>query len=30
MEARGGLHALDDKDEAELAAWRAEYEKMEE
>ena len=24
MEARGGLHALDDKDEAELAAWRAE------
>ena len=24
-EARGGLHALDDKDEAELAAWRAEY-----
>lgn len=25
MEARGGLHALDDKDEAKLAAWRAEY-----
>ena len=25
MEARGGLHALDDRDEAELAAWRAEY-----
>lgn len=25
MEARGGLHALDDKDEAELAAWRQEY-----
>ena len=25
MEARGGLHALDDKDEAELAAWREEY-----
>lgn len=25
MEARGGLHALDDWDEAELAAWRAEY-----
>jgi len=24
MEARGGLHALDDKDEAELDAWRAE------
>lgn len=24
MEGRGGLHALDDKDEAELAAWRAE------
>ena len=30
MESRSGLHALDDKDEAELAAWRAEYEKMEE
>ena len=25
MEARGGLHALDDKDAAELSAWRAEY-----
>ena len=25
MESRSGLHALDDKDEAELAAWRAEY-----
>ena len=25
MEARGGLHALDDKDEAELIAWREEY-----
>lgn len=25
MEARGGLHALDDKDEAELAAWREQY-----
>lgn len=25
MEARGGLHALDDRDEAELSAWRAEY-----
>lgn len=25
MEARSGLHALDDKDEAEMAAWRAEY-----
>lgn len=25
METRSGLHALDDKDEAELAAWRAEY-----
>ncbi len=25
MEARGGLHALDDKDAEELAAWRAEY-----
>lgn len=30
MESRGGLHALDDKDEAELAAWRAEYENTEE
>ena len=26
MEARGGLHGLDDRDAAELAAWRAEYE----
>ena len=25
MEGRGGLHALEDKDEAELDAWRAEY-----
>ena len=25
MEGRGGLHALDDKDEAQMAAWRAEY-----
>lgn len=25
MEARGGLHALEDKDEAEMNAWRAEY-----
>lgn len=25
MEARGGLHALDDKDAEQLAAWRAEY-----
>lgn len=25
MEARSGLHALDDKDAAELAAWREEY-----
>lgn len=25
MEARGGLHALEDRDEAELNAWRAEY-----
>ena len=25
MEARGGLHALDDRDGTELAAWRAEY-----
>lgn len=25
MEARGGLHALDDRDAAELAAWREEY-----
>lgn len=26
MEARGGLHALDDRDAEELAAWREEYE----
>lgn len=26
MEARGGLHALDDRDAEELASWRAEYE----
>lgn len=25
MEARGGLHALDDKDAAQMAAWREEY-----
>lgn len=25
MEDRGGLHALDDKDAEQLAAWRAEY-----
>ena len=25
MEGRGGLHALDDKDEAQMNAWRAEY-----
>jgi hypothetical protein len=25
MENRGGLHALDDRDAQELAAWRAEY-----
>ena len=25
MEARGGLHALDDRDAGELAAWREEY-----
>ncbi len=25
MEGRSGLHALDDKDEAELAAWREKY-----
>ena len=25
MEARSGLHALDDRDAAELAAWREEY-----
>jgi len=25
MEARGGLHALDDRDAEELAAWRKEY-----
>ena len=29
MEGRGGLHALDDKDEAQMAAWRAEYENRE-
>ena len=29
MEARGGLHALDDKDEAQMADWRAEYENRE-
>ena len=28
MESRGGLHALDDKDEAQMAAWRAEYGNM--
>ncbi len=27
MEVRSGLHALDDRDEEELAAWRAELEK---
>ena len=26
MESRGGLHALDDRDAAELAQWRREYE----
>lgn len=25
MEGRGGLHALDDKDAEQMAAWRAEY-----
>ena len=25
MEARGGLHALDDRDAEELEAWRLEY-----
>ncbi len=30
MEGRGGLHALDDRDAAELAAWRAELEQQEE
>ena len=25
MEGRSGLHALDDKDEEQMAAWRAEY-----
>lgn len=25
MEGRGGLHALEDKDEADMAAWRAEF-----
>ena len=29
METRGGLHALDDKDEAQMADWRAEYENRE-
>lgn len=29
MEVRGGLHALDDRDAAELAAWRAELEEQE-
>lgn len=28
MEGRGGLHALDDRDAAELAAWRAELEQQ--
>ena len=30
MEARGGLHALDDRDAEELAAWKAEFEAMKE
>lgn len=30
MENRGGLHALDDRDEEELAAWRAEFASQEE
>ena len=30
MGGRGGLHALDDRDAAELAAWRAELEQQEE
>ena len=30
MESRGGLHALDDRDAAELAQWRAEYAGQEE
>lgn len=30
MEARGGLHALDDRDAAELDAWREEYEQASE
>lgn len=30
MEGRGGLHALDDRDAAELAAWRAELENQQE
>lgn len=30
MEGRGGLHALDDRDAAERAAWRAELEQQEE
>ena len=25
MEGRSGLHALEDKDEAEMASWREEY-----
>ena len=27
MENRGGLHALEDKDEEDIAAWKAEFEK---
>ena len=30
MESRGGLHALDDRDAAELAQWRAELENQQE
>ena len=30
MEQAAGLHALDDRDEAELAAWKAEFEAMKE
>ena len=30
MEARGGLHALDNRDAEELAAWKAEFEAMKE
>ena len=30
MESRGGLHALDDRDAAELAQWRAELEERQE